>query len=146
MPLLNAFLVNCSSFCDSLDINTHYFYFYFIYFFLKFFLIYVRCGGSLLLCMGFSSRGFSYCWARARFLRCSGLAGLQHVESSRSRNRTHVPCVGRQTLNHCATREVPHIIFKGLIFNSSVVYYLKLWFLLSLFMFVVGNILLTVSL
>ena len=72
----------------------------------NFFLIYVRCGRSLLLCMGFSSRGFSYCWARARFLRRSGLAGLQHVESSLSRNRTHVPCVGRQTLNHCATREV----------------------------------------
>ena len=27
--------------------------------------------------------------------------------SSRTRTRTHVPCIGRRILNHCATREVP---------------------------------------
>ena len=27
--------------------------------------------------------------------------------SSRTRARTHVPCIGRQILNHCATREIP---------------------------------------
>ena len=27
--------------------------------------------------------------------------------SSRTRARTHVPCIGRRILNHCATREVP---------------------------------------
>ena len=27
--------------------------------------------------------------------------------SSRTRARTHVPCIGRWILNHCATREVP---------------------------------------
>ena len=32
---------------------------------------------------------------------------LQHVGSSQTRDRTRVPCIGRQTLNHCATREVP---------------------------------------
>ena len=31
----------------------------------------------------------------------------QHVGSSRTRARTHVPCSGRRTPNHCATREVP---------------------------------------
>ena len=29
----------------------------------------------------------------------------QHVESSKTRNRTHVPCIGRQILNHWTTRE-----------------------------------------
>ena len=33
----------------------------------------------------------------------------QHVGSSRTRDRTRVPCTGRQILNHCATREVPQI-------------------------------------
>ena len=28
-----------------------------------------------------------------------------HVGSSQTRARTHVPCIGRQILNHCATRE-----------------------------------------
>ena len=31
----------------------------------------------------------------------------QHVGSSQTRARTRVPCTGRQTLNHCATREAP---------------------------------------
>ena len=35
------------------------------------------------------------------------LVALQHVGSSRTRAQTHVPCIGRQILNHCATREVP---------------------------------------
>ena len=29
-----------------------------------------------------------------------------HVGSSRTRAQTRVPCIGRQILNHCATREV----------------------------------------
>ena len=34
------------------------------------------------------------------------LVAPQHVESSLSRDRTHVPCIGRWTLNHWATRKV----------------------------------------
>ena len=34
------------------------------------------------------------------------LVALRHVGSSWTRARTHVPCIGRQILNHCATREV----------------------------------------
>ena len=30
-----------------------------------------------------------------------------HVGSSQTRARTHVPCIGRQILNHCTTREAP---------------------------------------
>ena len=36
---------------------------------------------------------------------CTGLVALQHVGSSWTRAQTHVPCIGRQTPNHCATRE-----------------------------------------
>ena len=36
---------------------------------------------------------------------------LQHVESSCTRDRTHVPCTGRQILNHWITRQVPGTSF-----------------------------------
>ena len=36
-----------------------------------------------------------------------GLSCLEAHESSRTRDRTHVPCIGRQILNHWTTREVP---------------------------------------
>ena len=32
-----------------------------------------------------------------------------HVGSSWTRARTHVPCIGKQILNHCATREAPNL-------------------------------------
>ena len=34
-----------------------------------------------------------------------GSVAPRHVGSSQTRARTRVPCIGRQTLNHCATRE-----------------------------------------
>ena len=34
-----------------------------------------------------------------------------HVGSSQTRDQTHVPCIGRRILNHCATREIPEITF-----------------------------------
>ena len=40
-----------------------------------------------------------------------GLVAPRHVGSSRTRARTCVPCVSRQILNHCATREVPFVLF-----------------------------------
>ncbi|KAJ8794162.1 hypothetical protein J1605_003308 [Eschrichtius robustus] len=40
-----------------------------------------------------------------------GLVALRHVRSSRTRDRTFVPCIGRRILNHCATREVPNTCF-----------------------------------
>ena len=40
-----------------------------------------------------------------------GLVALQHVGSSQPRDRTGVPCIGRQTLNHCTIREVSQAIF-----------------------------------
>ena len=43
--------------------------------------------------------------AQAQQLWLSGPAALRHVGSSQTRARTRVPCIGRQILNHCATRE-----------------------------------------
>ena len=89
-------------------------------------------GYSSLWCAGFSLRwllllrstgprlpGFSSCSARAQQLWllgsraqaqqlwCTGLVAPRHVGPSQTRAGTHVPCIGRRIVNHCATREVP---------------------------------------
>ena len=43
--------------------------------------------------------------AQAQQLWLTGLVAPRHVGSSQTRARTRVPCIGRQILNHCATRE-----------------------------------------
>ena len=48
------------------------------------------------------TRRLSSCGSRAQLLR-----GMRDAGSSQTRARTRVPCTGRQTLNHCATREAP---------------------------------------
>ena len=58
-------------------------------------------------------RGLSCCGAQApdaqaQQLRLTGLVAPWHVGSSQTRARTRVPCICRQTLNHCATREALH--------------------------------------
>ena len=99
------------------------------------------CVGSSFLCEGFLQlrragatlhrgarashcRGLCCCGAQAPDTQdqqswLTGLAAPRHVGSSRTRARTHVPCIGRQILNHCATREDPKLIFIGvqLIYN-----------------------------
>ena len=45
--------------------------------------------------------------AQAQQLWLTGPAAPWHVGSSQTRARTRVPCIGRQILNHCATREAP---------------------------------------
>ena len=40
----------------------------------------------------------------------------RHVGSSQTRARTRVPCIGRQILNHCTTREAQLCYFKPLKF------------------------------
>ena len=39
-----------------------------------------------------------------------GPVALRHVGSSQTRARTRVPCIGRQILNHCDTREAPYTV------------------------------------
>ena len=67
--------------------------------------------------MGFSScsRWTQWLWllgsrAWAQQLWYMGLVALQHVESSRARDQTRVPHIGRQVLIHCTTREVPELM------------------------------------
>ena len=43
--------------------------------------------------------------AQAQQLWLTGLVAPRHVGSSQTRARTRVPCIGRQILNHRATRE-----------------------------------------
>ena len=62
-------------------------------------------GYSSLRCAGFRCVGFSSCGTWAQQLWLTGLVAPRHMGSSRTRARTHVPCTGRQILNHCATRK-----------------------------------------
>ena len=55
-------------------------------------------------------RGLSCCGAQApdaqaQQLWLTGPVALRHVGSSQTRARIRVPCIDRQALNHCATRE-----------------------------------------
>ena len=104
--------------------------------FLKNLFIYLSifgCVGSSFLCEGFLQlrqagatlhrgarashyRGLSCCGAQipdaqAQQLWLMGLVAPRHVGSSQTRARTRVPCIGRQILNHCATREALPITF-----------------------------------
>ena len=40
----------------------------------------------------------------------TGPVALRHVESSWTRDQTHVPCIGRRTPIHYATREVLPVV------------------------------------
>ena len=100
-------------------------------------LVAVSGGYSSLRCVGFSLQwllllwstssrcaGFSSCgmqaqqfWlvgsrVQAQQLWRMGLVAPRHVGSSRPRAQTRVPCVGRQILNHCTTREAQSEYFK----------------------------------
>ena len=48
---------------------------------------------------------------RAQYLWLTDLVAPGHVGSSQTRARTRVPCIGRQILNHCATREALYTSF-----------------------------------
>ena len=49
--------------------------------------------------------------AQAQQLWLTGPFAPRHVGSSQTRAQTRVPCIGRQILNHCATREAPDLYF-----------------------------------
>ena len=71
---------------------------------------------SLVAEHGFQACGLQQLWhvgsrAQAQQLWLTDLVAPRHVESSRTRARTRVPCIGRQSLNHCATREAPYLAF-----------------------------------
>ena len=107
---------------------SHILFFFLIYFYFWLSWVFVAvCGLSLVVasrsysslwCVGFSLQwpllswstgsrhaGFSSCGSRAQYLWHTGLVAPQHVGFSQTRVRTRVPCIGRQILNHCGTRE-----------------------------------------
>ena len=114
-----------------------FFLFFIFWVFFCFVLIYLffifGCVGSSFLCEGFLQlrqagatlhrgaqaphrRGPSRCGAQApdtqaQQLWLTGLVAPRHVGSSQTRARTRVPCIGRQILNHCATREALIVLF-----------------------------------
>ena len=120
--------------------------------FLRFFKVFIYlilfifgCIGSSMLCTGFLQlrragatphrgarashhRGLSRCGAQApdalaQQLWLTGPAAPRHVGSSQTRAQTRVPCIGRQTLNHCATREALDLLLKHIlikVFNTNV--------------------------
>ena len=84
----------------------------FIYFWLPWLLVAAcrllsGCGAQASPCGGFSRCGARAPGTWAQQLRHTGLMLPWHVESSWTRDRTSVPCIGRQILNHWTTREVP---------------------------------------
>ena len=99
----------------------------FAFFFLVYLFIYLfifGCVGSSFLCEGFlqlwragatlhrGARASHCCGAQApdtqaQQLWLTGPVAPCHVGSSQTRARTCFPCIGRQILNHCATREAP---------------------------------------
>ena len=104
-----------------------FFFFFFKHYFYLFILFIYGCVGSSFLCEGFLQlrqagatlhrgarashyHGLSCCGAQvpdaqAQQLWLTGLVAPRHVGSSQTRAQTRVPCIGRQTLNHRATRE-----------------------------------------
>ena len=58
--------------------------------------------------------------AQAQQLWLRGLVAPRHVGSSQTRARTRVPCIGRQILNHCATRETLYLYFLFLFVLSCI--------------------------
>ena len=60
---------------------------------------------------GLSRRGAQAPDAQAQQLWLTGPVAPRHVGSSQTRARTRVPCTGRRTLNHCATREALSILY-----------------------------------
>ena len=56
---------------------------------------------------------------QAQQLWHTGLVAPWHVGSSQSRARIRVPCIGRQILNHCATREVQELFLQFCVFFTS---------------------------
>ena len=73
-----------------------------------------RAGAALSWCSPFSSWWLLLLWAQAPGCADCGLLSLwfvglvapRHMESSRTRNPTHVPCIGRRILNHRTAREI----------------------------------------
>ena len=114
------------------------------YLFIYLFIYLLGCVGSSFLCEGFLQlrqagatlhrgarashyRGLSCCRAQApdaqaQQLWPTGPVAPWHVGSSQTRARTRVPCISRQTLNHCATREARLFFFFKSFIGVQLIY------------------------
>ena len=119
----------------SFSLPSIFFFFFFKFLKINYLFIFGWVGSSF-LCEGFLQlrqegatlhrdarashhRGLSCCGAQApdaqaRQLWLTGPVAPRHVGSSQTRARTRVPCIGRQTLNHCATKEAPKHLLQNL--------------------------------
>ena len=67
-----------------------------------------------------SSRGLEFRLSSCGFM---GLVAPEHVKSSWTRDQIHVPCFGRQVLNHWITREV-HMFFLNMNREHGLVHFI----------------------
>ena len=112
------------------EVPAHFFFFNFIYLFIYFIYGCVgssplregplqlrqvgatpHCGAWASHCHGLSRHGAQAPDVQAQQPWLTDPAAPRHVGSSQTRARARVPCIGRQTLNHCATREAPDFSF-----------------------------------
>ena len=131
-PFCTLHVLTSSIFTTTL-LGRYYYYFFLTFFgFIYFIYLFIYgCVVSSFLCEGFLQlrqagaalhrgarashyRGLSCCGAQApeaqaQQLWLTGLVAPRHVGSSQTRARARVPCIGRQILNHCATREAPEV-------------------------------------
>ena len=85
----------------------YFFFLNFIYLFMYFWLCWVFVSVQGLSLVAASGGHSSSQCAGLSLLWLTGLVAPWHVGSSQTRARTRIPCIGRQTLNHWATREAP---------------------------------------
>ena len=79
-------------------------------------LLFIGMWWLLLWSTGFRRTDFGSCRSRVHTsgsitLWCVDSVALQHVESSRTRNRTRVPCIDRRILNHWTTGDIHKWLF-----------------------------------
>ena len=115
----------CSSNHRGRLLEIHHQIFFFFQFCLHWIFVATQASSS---CRGYSlvashCGGFSCCrvqaldaWAQLWHM---GLAALWHVESSQTRDRTGVPCIGRWILNPLDHAGGPHHLFLQAVSNSS---------------------------
>ena len=72
------------------------------------------CSLVIPLLQALGHAGYRTCSTKSQHLQLLGLAAPQQVESSQTRDRTHVPRTGRWILIHWTTREVPVLYFQML--------------------------------
>ena len=101
---------------DQVSVKTWQNWFFKNRFFFKSFIFFsiFRCTGSSLLpkkILHSAAHRLCICSSCALSAWCTGLVALQHVESSWTRDQTHVPFTGRQIFIHCTTSEVPKLTF-----------------------------------